>query len=84
MRNYRISEWHDRLARTGFGSRLLERFGVRLDFEDWVQRMRTPPDRVAQLRRHLDAAKPSARKAFALGPRGRHDWTIPVALLRAS
>jgi len=83
VRNWRISEWLEMMRSAGFSEAShLESFTMYLVFEDWVARMKTPPQDVATLRRSMAAASPAVREAFALEPNG--NWRIPIALLRAA
>ena len=51
------------------------------DFEDWIARMHTPPDRVAALRKLADATDPEVRNHFRFTARPG-TFRIPIALLR--
>jgi ubiquinone/menaquinone biosynthesis C-methylase UbiE len=84
VRNWRGSEWVRMFARAGFEARMLQRFAVPLDGDDWVKRMRTPANKVALLRELFSAANPAQRAAFDLddGPPWR--LSVPIALFEAS
>jgi ubiquinone/menaquinone biosynthesis C-methylase UbiE len=83
VRNWRGSEWVRMFARAGFEARVLERFAVALDGEDWVKRMRTPTSKVAVLRELFSNANAAQRAAFDLddGPPWR--LSVPIALFEA-
>lgn len=81
VRNYRVSEWLGWFAEEGLAGRHVETFPTHLDFEDWTARMNTPAHERTQLRRLMDGAPASVRKAFGVRP--NHDWEIPMALFEA-
>ena len=83
VRNWRGSEWVRMFAHAGFEARMLERFAVALDGDDWVKRMRTPASKVAVLRELFSNANPAQRAAFDLddGPPWR--LSVPIALFEA-
>ena len=68
-------------ARAGFSPRTLGTWDLEIDFEDWVARMHTPPDRVAALRELADRADPAVRGHFEFTGRPG-TFLIPIALLR--
>ena len=82
VRNWRIAEWIDMMRCAGFQASLLETWSMPLDFSDWIARMETPPAAVAELKTLMTNAPASVRERYALRANG--DWSIPVALLRAS
>lgn len=68
VRDHTVDEWHALLAAAGLrGSTLLE-WRLDLDFDDWVRRQRTPPDRVAALRGLFADASPRQIEAFGVTP----------------
>jgi ubiquinone/menaquinone biosynthesis C-methylase UbiE len=83
VRNWRGSEWARMFAQAGFEARMLQRFAVGLDGENWVKRMRTPPSKVAMLRELFSNANAAQRAAFDLedGPPWR--LSVPIALFEA-
>lgn len=81
VRNWRISEWLARLRAAGLDATHLESWTLHLDFADWVRRMNTPRDRVAELETALRTASNALRDRFSIEPDG--SWQIPIALLRA-
>lgn len=82
VRNHRVSEWLVWFGDAGLDAEHVATFPIRLDFDDWTARMRTPAHEKEQLRRLMDTAPRPVREALEIGP--GHDWTIPVALLRAA
>jgi ubiquinone/menaquinone biosynthesis C-methylase UbiE len=81
VRDHTVSEWQALLAAQGFQAEVIYTWALRLQFDDWVQRMATPPDAVAMLRTLLDHAPAEVRAALAVEP--DHSFTIPGALVRA-
>lgn len=80
VRNHRVSEWRAWLEGAGFRFRELGSGPVRIEFEDWVARMATPPGAVAQLRELFSAAPDAARAAFDIVGDGAR-FSIPIAVL---
>jgi len=66
VRDYRVSEWEAMLAGAGFAQRCEGRWPLRMAFDDWIARMRTPAERVAAIRSVFAAAAEEVRGAFAL------------------
>ena len=83
VRDYTLGEWGGLLGKAGFTAEHLESWRLRLDFADWVARMRTPSRAVDELRARIDNAAPAIRRTLGLGEPGHHDFDMPVALLRA-
>ena len=84
VRNWRGSEWIRMLTGAGFSARMLERFAVSQDGQDWVNRMKTPPEKVVVLRKLFSEASQAQRDAFELvdGPPWR--LSVPIALFEAT
>jgi ubiquinone/menaquinone biosynthesis C-methylase UbiE len=61
VRNYSIAEWRTQLARAAFEVSRSETWKLRLEFDAWIARSRTPADRVAMLRSLLDNAPQEVR-----------------------
>jgi ubiquinone/menaquinone biosynthesis C-methylase UbiE len=81
VRDHRVSEWLALFERVGARAQLLASWDVPIDFESWVVRMATPPDRVAVIRGLLAEAPAEMRQAFALRADG--SFTIRGALFEA-
>ncbi|OAI44565.1 hypothetical protein AYO38_00275 [bacterium SCGC AG-212-C10] len=81
VRNWRGSEWMRMLAAAGFAGEMLDRYVVRLDGASWVQRMRTPANKVAMVQELFRDAPAHVRAAFECQD---EPWmfSIPSALLR--
>jgi hypothetical protein len=81
VRDHRVTEWLALFERVGARAQLLASWDVPIDFESWVVRMATPPDRVAVIRGLLAEAPAEMRQAFALRADG--SFTIRGALFEA-
>lgn len=78
VRNRPLAQW--RVLLRGAGLEELEHAGwpTRLDFTSWVERMRTPADRVAVIRSMQDAAPQEVRTALGIEADG--SFTIETGL----
>jgi SAM-dependent methyltransferase len=83
VRDHSLSQWSAMLAAAGFAPELIGSWGLELDFDDWVQRMRTPPDAVRQVQKLFAEAPVEVRDHFRVEGEPCHSWMIPVAVLRA-
>jgi ubiquinone/menaquinone biosynthesis C-methylase UbiE len=84
VRNWRGSEWVRMVTAARFeGAEVRERFAPFVDGAGWVQRMQTPPARVAMLRELFAQATPAQRAAFDIRD---EPWglCIPFVLLTAT
>ena len=50
VRNYSIKDWVHFIEDAGFELTILEKQTLKLDFDSWVQRMKTPEDQIKTLR----------------------------------
>lgn len=66
VRDWSLAEWEQAAARHGFALRVARTWDLALDFQDWVERMRTPPDAVAELQRLMATAPLAARETFRI------------------
>ena len=83
VRNWRATEWLRVLKGVGFEqAEVLDRYVIRLEGANWVERMRTPPSKVAMLKELFRNATPAVRSAFEVED---DPWmfSIPSALFRA-
>lgn len=82
VRDYRGSEWLRMLRGAGFEAEMVYRMVLALDGADWVARQRTPPEKVALIRRLLAEAAAAIRAAFEIRdePWG---FSQPIAVFRA-
>jgi SAM-dependent methyltransferase len=82
VRDHAVAQWLAMAGAAGIAGTLLETWALRLEFEPWVARMRTPLAAVAQLKALFDGAPREVRAAMALASQDDYSFTIPVALLR--
>lgn len=66
VRNRNPAEWQALLALAGFDQPAFSSWPLRLAFGPWVERMRTPPQRVAMIRALQDEAPDEVAAALAL------------------
>lgn len=89
VRNYRPSQWRAMLAEAGL-TVVEEKVdvytdGAAVDFDDWVRRIRTPEDRVTELRHRFQSASPKLRQALRLEISGpRISFVLPQVTLLAT
>lgn len=84
VRNWRATEWLRMLSGAGFETaEVLDRYVIRLEGANWVERMRTPPSKAAMLKELFRDAAPAIRSAFEVED---DPWmfSIPSALFRAT
>ena len=79
VRSYRLSVWRRFLADAGLTIQceITTHYseGRRgMDFDDWVRRSKTPPDRVAELRRLFTTASPNLRDLLSIQVDGDAIW----------
>jgi ubiquinone/menaquinone biosynthesis C-methylase UbiE len=67
VRDYRVSEWRSLLRAAGFAEPAVDCWKLSLDFESWIARIRTPPDRVAALRAVFASLPLEAKQYFQVG-----------------
>jgi ubiquinone/menaquinone biosynthesis C-methylase UbiE len=71
IRDYRADEWLDLFEGAGFGkAEIRRRWRLPLQFDTWVARMRTPPERVTAIRSLWTNAPDEVRQYFAVQPDG--------------
>jgi ubiquinone/menaquinone biosynthesis C-methylase UbiE len=66
VRDYRVSEWCAMQAAAGFDAPETSLWKLYLEFQSWITRIRTPPDRVTALRTALDGMPTEVRQYFAV------------------
>jgi ubiquinone/menaquinone biosynthesis C-methylase UbiE len=66
VRNYHISEWRQMLAAAGFGAPSVHGWKLPLEFNSWVRRIATPPERVLALKTVIKALPAEAREYFRI------------------
>jgi SAM-dependent methyltransferase len=84
IRDWRPSELFRMLMAAGFCSgEVVAHYDIALDGRTWVERMRTPAQRVEMIRTLFREASDAQRSAFGLRPDEPWALSVPVALLRA-
>jgi len=81
VRNYAIQEWQALLAHARFELEDFKRWPTRIDAATWVERMRTPPDSVAAIRRLQVGAPAEVVRALAFEADG--SFTLQTGLFWA-
>jgi len=61
VRNYRVSEWQAMFATAGFDAAMVRGWKLALEFDSWVRRIATPPERVLALKAVFAALPSEAR-----------------------
>ncbi len=83
VRNHSLSQWQQMLADAGLASECLNVWRVPLEFQDWVERMRTPQLECQQLRSLFKKATDDICSAFNLKTGSHWGFSIPIGFLRA-
>lgn len=84
VRDYTVAEWADRLKNAGLDIASHERWPLRMEFDTWVARMKTPADRVAVLRGMLQNAPREVRAHFNVGDDSSFDIEAALIECRAA
>lgn len=80
VRAYRISEWEAFINDASFkDTEVVLRFGLPIDREDWIARMRPAPAVAEEVRRRFAEAPAGAREAFTIT---ETEFTYPKAIIR--
>lgn len=66
IRNYGVAEWATLLAQAGFVLQTVGTHRLRMDFESWVARTKTPPERVVAIRSLQQAAPDDVVRHFGI------------------
>jgi ubiquinone/menaquinone biosynthesis C-methylase UbiE len=82
VRDHSVSQWLSMCAAAGLAAEHLGTYTVRLEFESWTARMKTPAAAADQIRALFDLAPADVREVLRIEP--GHNFSIPVALLRAA
>lgn len=78
VRNRSRAEWRSLLQTAGLVEAEFAEWPTRLEFASWVERMRTPADRIAVIRSLQDGAPREVREALTIEPGG--SFTIRTGL----
>lgn len=82
VRDYTIAEWAAAVERAGFIVQRVRRHRIRIDFDDWIARMRTPEPLVAAIHALQAAASDEVRAYFAVEPDG--SFLLDIMTLEAT
>ncbi|HEX4052254.1 MAG TPA: class I SAM-dependent methyltransferase [Steroidobacteraceae bacterium] len=81
VRNYSIQEWQTLLSHAHFDLEHFKRWATLIDATTWVERMRTPPESVAAIRRLQGGAPTEVKRALEFKPDG--SFTVQTGLFWA-
>jgi ubiquinone/menaquinone biosynthesis C-methylase UbiE len=82
VRDYTVDQWQAMFAAAGLTATLEGLWATDLPFDDWTQRMRTPPAEREALRRLFLGATGQIRETFGIRDEPL-TWAIPIGLLQA-
>jgi SAM-dependent methyltransferase len=68
VRDYRLSEWNAMQGAVGFQQPAVSSWKLPQEFQPWVERIGTPPERVAALRAVFAQLPSEVREYFQIGP----------------
>jgi ubiquinone/menaquinone biosynthesis C-methylase UbiE len=68
VRDYRASEWRAMQEAAGFRSPTVTSWKLTMDFNSWIERIGTPPERVAALRAVFAALPSEVKQYFQVAP----------------
>jgi SAM-dependent methyltransferase len=66
VRDYRVSEWAAMFDAANFSHKQVNTWRLKMVFDEWVARMRTPAERVVAIRSLLDTAPEETRLYFSV------------------
>jgi len=81
VRNLKASQWRQAIAKAGFDLLEERHWPLPLNFDAWVTRMRTPPERVAAIRTLMTEAPAEVREALKVT--GDGSFTLQTGLFWA-
>lgn len=87
VRNYTIAEWLDYTERVEMHGMVVREWKLRLDGDNWVERIKTPPVYVAAIKQLLAEADNDLKAAFQItDDNSENGWgfELPSFLLKAS
>ncbi len=79
VRDHTVTQWLAMFEAAGFAPELVTEWPVPLDFDDWVERMETPADNVAMLRKFFDEGPVEVKQALTIQP--NDDFALRGALI---
>lgn len=87
VRNYRIEEWLEMCETVGLHGVVLKQWGLRLDGQNWVERMKTPPAYVDAIKALLNEADEDLINALNItSDDSEAGWgfDLPATLIKAT
>jgi len=81
IRDYSAKEWLALFREAGFAASLRKEWPVKIEFSSWIERMRTPPQRVAAIHALWSAAPDEVRSFFEVQQDG--SFTLQKILIDA-
>lgn len=81
VRDYRASEWSSMFADAGFTHQYVRNWKLKMVFDDWIARMRTPPERVVGIRSLFDSAPEETCAYFSV--EDDYSFSIDAGLFEA-
>jgi ubiquinone/menaquinone biosynthesis C-methylase UbiE len=84
VRDYAVAEWAEQLERAGLPVAAHRTWPLRMAFDTWVARIKTPADRVAVLRGLLASAPREVRAHFKVGDDASFDIEAALFECRAA
>ena len=81
VRDYRLTEWSAMLSASAFTHACRSEWKLVMQFNQWIARMRTPPERVQAIRSLFDSAPEEAAAYFMV--QDDYSFSIDAALLEA-
>ena len=82
VRDHTADEWRGMMTAARLAPEALGTWPLRLRFDSWVARMRTPAASVMRIKGLLDGASPAIRAALSV--EDDYSFTVPVALIRGT
>lgn len=82
VRDYTVAEWTTMVGQAGFVLQSVGTHRLRMDFESWVARTKTPPERVAAIRSLQQAAPDDVTRHFGIETDG--SFMIDVSSFQAA
>lgn len=79
VRNYTLAEWNSMLGAAGFGPATTRCFRVDLQFQSWIERMKTPPHHVTAIRALQSSAPVDVMRYFEM--QGDGTFTVDSMLM---
>jgi len=78
VRDYTLGEWTQAVERAGFVIQAIARHQIRIEFDSWIARMRTPPVQAQAVRALQAAASQDVRRHFGIEPDGSFQLDVMV------